>query len=141
MTGAEGLCARLRATLVSEPSTPNSHGGLPAASGGGGVYSGRPVDVDGGAGATVVDSAVIGVVVVGVDVAVFDDEAAEVTEVGVVLGVPLDEQLDIAMANAVDDIAVTHRRMVRRLTGIATVSRTLHLDSQLIQGLPAGFRL
>jgi hypothetical protein len=36
-----------------------------------------------------------------------------------VLGVPLDEQLDIAMANAVDDIAVTHRRMARRLTGIA----------------------
>jgi hypothetical protein len=39
-----------------------------------------------------------------------------------VLGVPLDEQLDIAMANAVDDI-VAHRRMARRLTGIATVSR------------------
>jgi hypothetical protein len=37
-------------------------------------------------------------------VAVLDDEAAEVTEVGVVLGVPLDEQLDIAMANAVDDM-------------------------------------
>jgi hypothetical protein len=48
---------------------------------------------------------------------VLDDEAAAVTEVGVVLGVPLDEQLDIAMANAVDDIAVTHRRMARRLTG------------------------
>jgi hypothetical protein len=72
---------------------------------------------------------------------VLDDEAAEVTEVGVVLGVPLDEQLDIAMANAVDNIAVTHRRMARRLTGIATVSRTLDLDSQVIQGLPAGFRL
>jgi hypothetical protein len=42
---------------------------------------------------------------------------------------------------AVDDIAVTHRRMARRLTGIATVSRTLDLDSQVIQGLPAGFRL
>lgn len=105
------------------------------------MYSGRPMDVDGGAGATVVDSAVVGVVVVGVEVAVLDDEAAEVTEGGVVLGVPLDEQLDIAMANAVDDIADTHRRMVRRLTGIATVSRTLDLDSQVIQGLPAGFRL
>jgi hypothetical protein len=77
----------------------------------------------------------------GVDVAVLDDEAAEVTEVGVVLGVPLDEQLDIAMANAVDDIAVTRRRMARRLTGIAMVSRTLDLDSQVIQGLPVGFRL
>jgi WD40 repeat protein len=42
---------------------------------------------------------------------------------------------------AVDDIAVTHRRMARRLTGIATVPRTLDLDSQVIQGLPAGFRL
>jgi D-alanyl-D-alanine carboxypeptidase len=28
-----------------------------------------------------------------------------------VLRVPLDEQLDIVMANAVDNIAVTHRRM------------------------------
>ena len=34
--------------------------------------------VDGGAGVTVADSAVVGVVVVGVEVAVFDDEAAEV---------------------------------------------------------------
>src|SRR5258708_23486772 len=52
--------------------------------------------------------------------------------------VPLDEQLAIAMANAVDNIAVTHRRMARRLTWIATVSRTLDLDSQLIRRLPAG---
>ena len=42
--------------------------------------------VDGGASASVVDSAVIGVVAVAVEVAVFDDEAAEATEVGVVLG-------------------------------------------------------
>jgi hypothetical protein len=71
--------------------------------------------VDGGAGATVVNSAVVGVVVVGVDVAVLDDEAAEVTEIGVVLGVPLDEQLDIAMDSAEDNIDVTHGRIVRRL--------------------------
>jgi hypothetical protein len=100
------------AVIKGAKPTPNSHGGLPAASGGGGVYGGRPVDVDGGAGATVVDPAVVGVVVVGVQVAVLDDEAAEVTEVGVVLGVPLDEQRDIAMANAVDNIAVTHRRSI-----------------------------
>jgi hypothetical protein len=47
--------------------------------------------VDGGGGATVVNSAVVGIVVVGVEMAVLDDEAAEVTEVDVVLGVPLDE--------------------------------------------------
>ena len=79
------------------------------------------MDVDGGAGAAVLDSAVVRVVV-GAAVAVLDTEAAEVTEVGVVLGVPLDEQLDSAMANAVDNIAVRHRRMARRFTLIATVS-------------------
>ena len=91
-------------------------------------------------GAAVLDSAAVRVVV-GAAVAVLDDEAAGVTEVGVVLGVPLDEQLDIAMANAVDNIAVTHRRMARRLTWIATVSWILDLDSQVIQGVPAGLRL
>ena len=70
--------------------------------------------VDSGAGAIMVDSAVVGVVDVSVEMAVLDDEGQEVTEVGVVLGVPLDEQLDIAMANAVDNIAVTHRRMALR---------------------------
>ena len=96
--------------------------------------------VDGGAAATVLGSAVVRVVV-GVEVAVLDDEATEVTGVGVVSRVVLDEQLDIAMANAVDNFAVTHRRMARRLMWIATDSRLLELDSQLIPGLPAGFRL
>ena len=94
------------------------------------------MDVDGGAAAAVLDSAVVRVVV-GAAVAVLDTEAAEVTEVGVVLGVPLDEQLDIAMANAVDNIAVRHRLMARRFTLIATVSSILKLDSRPIGGRPA----
>ena len=61
-----------------------------------------------------VDSAVVGVVVVDVEVAVLDDEAAEVTEVGVVLRVPLDEQLDIAMANAVDNVGSSTMIVVPR---------------------------